>query len=118
MLDAQFFAKRTTPLTIVGPEGLGTWFQRVMETSFPGSAAARRRFEIELIEVEPGHAMEVNGVEVLAARVRHGPPGFPCLAYRLTVDGKSVAHTGDTQWPTSWPPIAGPRICSSPRCIA
>lgn len=98
VLDAQFLAKRTTPLTIVGPEGLETWYGRVMETTFPGSAAARRSFEIELIGVEPDHAMGVNGVEVLAARVRHGPPGFPCLAYRLTVDGKTIAYTGDTEW--------------------
>ena len=98
VLDAQLLAKRTTPLTIVGPEGIETWYERVMETAFPGSAAARRRFEIKLIEVEPGRAMEVGGVEVLAARVRHGPPGFPCLAYRLKVDGKTIAYTGDTEW--------------------
>ena len=98
VLDAQLVAKRTTPLTIVGPEGLQAWYERVMEMTFPGSAAAKRTFEVKLVEVEPGKAMTIGGVEVLAVRVRHGPPGFPCLAYRLAVDGKTIAYTGDTEW--------------------
>ena len=41
MLDAQFFSKRTAPLTVAGPHGLQDWFERVMETAFPGSPTSR-----------------------------------------------------------------------------
>ena len=98
ILDAQFFSKRETPLTIVGPEGLKSWFERVMETAFPGSAAAQRKFEVRLVEIAPDRPISINGVNVLAARVRHGPVEGPFLAYRLMVDGKSIAYTGDTEW--------------------
>jgi ribonuclease BN (tRNA processing enzyme) len=52
VLDAQLLAKRTAPLAIVGLEGIETWYEHVMETAFPGSAAARRAFEITLIAAE------------------------------------------------------------------
>lgn len=29
---------------------------------------------------------------------RHGPPGGPFHAYRIRVDGKVLAYTGDTEW--------------------
>ncbi|MGC9369733.1 MAG: MBL fold metallo-hydrolase [Paracoccaceae bacterium] len=98
ILDAQLLAGRETPLTIVGPEGLERWYERVLETAFPGSAAARRKFEVTLVEITPDRRVTINGVDVLAARVRHGPVEGPFLAYRFSVGGKSIAYTGDTEW--------------------
>src|SRR5262245_29950630 len=51
ILDAQFFSKRREPLTIVGPVGLPAWYERVMETSFPGSSQASQKFALDLVEV-------------------------------------------------------------------
>ena len=36
VLDAQFVAKRTRPLTIAGPPGLGAWYERIFAAAFPG----------------------------------------------------------------------------------
>ena len=98
LLDAQFFSKRTAPLTLVGPHGLEDWFERVMETAFPGSSRVRRKFEVMLIEATPGASQAINHVECQSALVRHGPPAGPFLAYRLTAGGKTIAYTGDTEW--------------------
>ncbi len=98
LLDAQFFSGRTNALTIAGPEGLPSWFERVMETTFAGSSRAERAFEVRLIEIEPGTRAQINGIDVEAARVRHGEPDGPFLAYRFTVDEKVIAYTGDTEW--------------------
>jgi ribonuclease BN (tRNA processing enzyme) len=98
ILDAQFFSKRTAPLTLVGPRGLADWYGRVMETAFPGSSTAGRRFELALVEVEAGRHVRVAGVEAVAFQVNHGNPGGPFLAYRLRAEGISVAYTGDTEW--------------------
>lgn len=98
ILDAQFFSKRTEPLTIVGPVGLRDWFERVMETAFPGSARAKRKFDIDFVEIETRKPNEINGIHVDAAKVRHGPVEGPFLAYRLTLDGRTIAYTGDTEW--------------------
>lgn len=98
ILDAQFFSGRTAPLRIVGPEGVGQWVERAMETAFAGSSSAKRRFELETIEASSGQPLDIDGVNVEAARVRHGPIDGPFLAYRLTVDQKVIAYTGDTEW--------------------
>lgn len=98
LLDAQFFSKRTAPLTIVGPHGLADWFERVMETTFPGSSGARRKFDLKLIEATPDAPQVINNVECRSALVRHGPPAGPFLAWRLSVGGRILAYTGDTEW--------------------
>lgn len=98
ILDGQFVSKRESPLTIAGPPGLAKWFRRVMETTFPGSSVAKRKFKIELIELEPRRRHIINGIQTEVRLVRHGPPSGPFLAYRLSVNGKTIAYTGDTEW--------------------
>jgi len=98
ILDAQFFSKRRDPLTIVGPPGLDAWYERVMETAFPGSSQAKQKFDLRLIEIAAGQALPVDGVTVHAFQALHGPPDGPYLAVRIEAEGKSVAYTGDTEW--------------------
>src|SRR5215469_5235771 len=50
ILDAQFVAKRTHPLTIAGDRPIKEWFPRQMEAAFAGSARAAKKFEVSLIE--------------------------------------------------------------------
>lgn len=69
-----------------------------METSFPGSSGTTPRFDLSLLELEPGTAPPIEGVSVHPFNVNHGNPGGPCFAYRFEVEGRSVAYTGDTEW--------------------
>lgn len=98
VLDAQFFSKRTKPLTIAGPEGLGKWYERVMETAFPGSSKTKQRFELSIVELEPRKTANVDRVTVRPFRVNHGNPEDPFFAYRFEVEGHSITYTGDTEW--------------------
>lgn len=98
MLDAQFFSKRRNPLTILGPEGLEDWYERVMETTFPGSSKTKPKFELTLRTLAPGSTVGLDALEITTAQVRHGPPEGPFHAYRVEVDGKILAYTGDTEW--------------------
>ena len=98
ILDAQFFARRTQPLAIVGPPGLQIWYARVMETSFPGSSATRTKFALSLVEMQAGETQTVAGVTVQAFQAHHGPPGGPFFSYRLEAEGRTMAYTGDTEW--------------------
>lgn len=106
MLDAQFFSKRREPLTIIGPPGLEGWYERVMETSFPGSAAAGRKFDLHLREVAAGEKITVDGVCISAYQAVHGPAGGPYHAVRIEAEGKAVAYTGDTEWTPALVPAA------------
>ena len=98
MLDAQFFSKREAPLTIAGPKGLRTWFERVMETAFPGSSKTKPGFELSLVELEPGMPLKQNGVNAHPYPVNHGSPGGPYFGYRFEAGNRIISYTGDTAW--------------------
>ena len=96
ILDGQF-SRRTSPLTVAGPPGTADRLTQAMETSFPGSSGARRRFGVDVVELAPGGTATVNGVAVSSWAVDH-PSGAPALALRLGVSGTEIAYTGDTSW--------------------
>lgn len=97
LLDAQLYSRRTSPLTIAGPYGLEERLAQTQEVLFPGSSEAKRKFEVELIEIAPNEIRDVHGVIVSAYPMRH-PCGAPPLGLRLAADGRTVAYTGDTEW--------------------
>jgi ribonuclease BN (tRNA processing enzyme) len=99
ILEAQFYSRRTEPLTVVGPPGLAARLKEAMEVFFPDSSGAKRKFETEKIEIAPGETRDVNGIEVSAVEVRHAC-GAPPLALRIACDGKTIAYSGDTEWTT------------------
>ncbi|HEY1324164.1 MAG TPA: MBL fold metallo-hydrolase [Streptosporangiaceae bacterium] len=96
ILDGQF-SRRTRPLTVAGPPGTGARLQQAMELMFPGSATVARRFGVDVVELTPGTATAVAGIQVTSWEVSH-PSGAPPLALRLRLGGKTVAYTGDTGW--------------------
>ncbi len=98
MLDAQFLSKRTEPLAIVGPPGLSDWYERVLETAFPGSSLTKPKFALSLVELQASQERTIAGVAVKPFQAQHGKPGGPFFAYRLEAEGKAVAYTGDTEW--------------------
>jgi ribonuclease BN (tRNA processing enzyme) len=98
MLDAQFNTKRARPLTIAGPPGLRDWYAKVMETAFAGSSKTQRKFELNLVELESAERRSLGDITVQPARVRHAPAEGPFYAYRVYVDGKTIAFSGDTEW--------------------
>ncbi len=98
ILDAQFFSKRTQPLTIAGPPGLKEWFERVMETSFPGSSKTKQGFELSLVELQARKTRTLGKLCVTPFHINHGNPGGPSFAYRIEAEGRTLSYTGDTEW--------------------
>jgi ribonuclease BN (tRNA processing enzyme) len=97
ILDAQLVSRRTAPLTIAGPPGLGERLRAALETFFPGSSAVERNFALDIRELQPDVRATINGVDVTPTLVRH-PCGAPPFALRLECGGKVVAYSGDTEW--------------------
>ncbi len=98
ILDAQFFSKRQSPLTIVGPPGLKRHFGQAMEISYPGSSKTLRKFDLELVELENRESVDLVGLTATPFLVNHGTPGGPYFAYRIESEGRVIAYTGDTEW--------------------
>ena len=97
LLDAQFFAKRTTPLTIAGPPGIKQRVPAAMEIFFPGSSATKQRFDLTIIELEPGVSTELDSMQVTPFVVDQDSVA-PFFAYRIEVEGRILAYSGDTEW--------------------
>jgi ribonuclease BN (tRNA processing enzyme) len=99
ILDAQLVSRRTRPLLIAGPAGLDGRIDALMEAHFPGSTKVKRKFPIELIELQPDRPIDVGaiGVRVSGYVVIH-PSETPSLALRIESGGKVLTYTGDTEW--------------------
>ncbi|SLN47011.1 MBL fold metallo-hydrolase [Oceanibacterium hippocampi] len=101
MLDAQFHSRRTAPLTVAGPAGIEDRYRQLTELMFPGSSATTPRFPLHFIELVAGAGQQVGALEVDAFEVNHGNAGGPFHGYRVTVEGRTIAYTGDTEWTDS-----------------
>ncbi|HXW65958.1 MAG TPA: MBL fold metallo-hydrolase [Burkholderiaceae bacterium] len=97
ILDAQLVSRRSASLTIAGPPGLRERLASTMENFFPGSTEIERRFPVDVRELEPRARHDIEGVEVEPYVVKHAC-GAPPFALRMTVDGKSLCYSGDTEW--------------------
>ncbi len=97
ILDAQLMSRRTTPLCIVGPPGLRARLQTAMECFFPGSWDAPRKFALDLRELEPRVAHDLDGLTVTPYVVKHAC-GAPPFALRIAADGRTLCYSGDTEW--------------------
>jgi ribonuclease BN (tRNA processing enzyme) len=97
VLDAQFYSRRQTPLTLVGPPGFKDRLVQAMEVFFPGSSTAKRKFETIVLEMAPGSVSEIDGIAVTAVEMRHAC-GSPALGLRLQAAGKAIAYSGDGEW--------------------
>jgi ribonuclease BN (tRNA processing enzyme) len=99
ILDGQF-SRRTRPLVVAGPPGVGPRVEAAMEVLFPGSTRVTRRFSVEFVELGERVASVVGPATVTAFPVVH-PSGAPAYALRAQYGGKVIAYSGDTEWTES-----------------
>jgi ribonuclease BN (tRNA processing enzyme) len=98
ILNAQYLAQRTRPLTIAGPPPINDWFARQMEAAFEGLLRTGKKFELTLTELTPATPWRFRNAEIRSFRVRHGAPTESAHGYRISIDDKVLAVSGDTEW--------------------
>lgn len=97
ILDGQFTG-RTKALTVLGPLGTKGRLAAAMETLYPGSTSAQRRFDLNIIELDgTGAAARAGPLTVHSWEVDHAS-GAPALAVRARIGTHSFAYSGDTAW--------------------
>jgi ribonuclease BN (tRNA processing enzyme) len=97
ILDGQF-THRAKTLTLLGPAGTANRLYTAMEALYPGSASVRRRFELQVIELDgAGGTHDTGPLTVSSWEVDH-PSGAPALAVRARLAGATFAYSGDTAW--------------------
>jgi ribonuclease BN (tRNA processing enzyme) len=97
ILDGQF-SRRTEPLLVAGPPGIRNRLAETMETLFPGSSTAHRRFTMQITELATdGTPAGLGSAVVRGWEVEHAC-GAPALALRVEFGAVRFAYSGDTQW--------------------
>ncbi|MGD9669963.1 MAG: MBL fold metallo-hydrolase [Hyphomicrobiaceae bacterium] len=97
LLHALHVTHRTTPLDIVGPEGIAERYNIAAEALFPGATTREPRHEINWHELAAEQSVTVNGITATPYAVRH-PSGAPSYALRIAHDGKVIGFSGDSEW--------------------
>jgi ribonuclease BN (tRNA processing enzyme) len=97
LLDAQF-TRRTRPLVIAGPKGIGMRLTQLREAMFENSSKHEQRFELRVVELTPEATASFGAVTVTPFAVVHGDSGGPFLGYRIEAESRIIAYTGDTEW--------------------
>ena len=97
LMHAQFVAKREKPLAILGPEGTERRVLDTLNILFPDLGTMTWRFPLDFTEMEAPREETVAGIRIAPHLVDH-PSGAPSFAFRLTIDGKALAFSGDTRW--------------------
>jgi ribonuclease BN (tRNA processing enzyme) len=97
LMDAMLAAKRTRPLTIVGPRETRARLADLCETLFPGMHQMRPTFALTHVELEAAQPTPVLDVVVVAEAARHTAQTNP-LALRIEVGSRAIAYTGDGEW--------------------
>lgn len=101
MLEANYVVRRERPLTIAGPPGLPARYEQMMEMSFAGAMEMKLAFPLTLKEVDIGRRNDVGKLRVTPFHVLHDDRAGPCLGYRIEIDDKVIAYSGDTEWTES-----------------
>lgn len=97
LIHAQFELKRTRPLTIIGPTGTRERIEAAIDVLFPDLRDVSWRFPLEVIELEAGKEQIAGDIRISSYLVDH-PSGAPSLAFRLAIDDRVLAFSGDTRW--------------------
>jgi ribonuclease BN (tRNA processing enzyme) len=82
---------------VAGPPGLVKRLPAAMDAFFPGSSGVKRKFEIDLREIQPRVPLSATAVRVTPFIGLH-PSGDNAYSLRIEVGSKVITCSGDTEW--------------------
>ncbi|MEM9620288.1 MAG: MBL fold metallo-hydrolase [Pseudomonadota bacterium] len=94
LLDAMLGARRTAPLTIVGPASVEHHIAQLQSVLFPGSEIMQPSFQLKYVTLTPDQEYELAGLKLRTIAARHTKQTNP-LAMRMEIGDKSIVFTGD-----------------------
>jgi len=97
VLDAHF-GKRARPLVLAGPAGIEAWYLRALEAAFEHFSTIKLAFDLKIVTLPERAATALGPLRVTPFPVVHGNSGGPFYAYRIEVEDRIIAYSGDTEW--------------------
>ncbi len=89
---------RTKDLTIVGPPGIEHRVEASTKLAFANVFRKKHRgYHLTFVEAKNGREGHIGDVSYTPYRVQH-VPDLESFSYRVTIDGHTIAYTGDTSY--------------------
>jgi ribonuclease BN (tRNA processing enzyme) len=97
ILEYMWESPRKRALTLAGPRHLEQRTRALFRTMYPRMESHPLMRKLKFVVLEPGRTTRLGPMRVAAIRTPHTKPDIS-LALRMSVDGKSIAFSGDTGW--------------------
>src|SRR3990172_10035119 len=97
LLEYMYMTPRTKDLYIVGPPGVEQWMEDFAERCYPNvtrEAGYRRIY----VEATPETEQQAAGVSFRCVPMDHVKDSMHAFGYRASINGKTIAYTGDTMF--------------------
>ena len=95
LLEYAELARRTKDLTIFGPPGIQERVRTLVQAGYPHLLDREKTYAEHYVDLRDGLQGEVDGLKFLARSVNH-VDDFECFGFRVEVEGRTVAYSGDT----------------------
>ncbi len=96
LLEYGVTTPRRDDLFVVGPTQIQEKLEWITELGFPGLLAVSCDYERRYIEMRDGTSAEAGGIRFRALQVNHAS-GLESFAYRVEVEGRTLAYSGDAR---------------------
>ena len=103
--ESQVVARRTKPLTIIGPIGTEARINEALQVLFPSPKPLATSFSLTYHELPPGITFQWSGISIETFHAVHSFGTNP-LSLRITIEEKIIGYTGDTEWNENVPKVA------------
>lgn len=96
-LEYLYMTKREKDLYIVGPPGVQEWMDDFADRCYPNITrdAGYKRIYVDAI---PGKELRAGNTTFVAFPMCHVSEHMDAMGYRVNINGKTVAYTGDTTY--------------------
>lgn len=96
LISCLFESERKLPLSIVGPSGVKSKVELLLECMYPETSEKLSHLDLTFYEYA-SETLTIGNKLISAWEVEHSPPSKP-HAIRLEWEGKVFAFSGDTSW--------------------
>jgi ribonuclease BN (tRNA processing enzyme) len=94
LLEYGELTPRSEDFLVVGPAQIQEKLEWMTEMGFPGLLEKSRGYRRRYVEVSDGMSGEAGEIRFRALRVNH-VSGLECFGYRVEIEGRTVAYSGD-----------------------
>lgn len=97
LLEAALVRERKKPLSIVGPNGLQEKLSILQDALYPGTSKHMDILDLNLSSFWGNSVLDLGAFSLNTASVIHAEGSYP-HAFRIEVEGRIIAFSGDTSW--------------------